>query len=175
MVRTAADWPSTHYITPNQRALDSPHPYPGGFKLARPLSIDESRYVRRGSLGAAMMGPFHLSVGSSTGYQSSTTNALTLGGDSGSNLTRMRPLLGQSAPSLSASLVSSKENWSLQISIVIFIGDAILVLINSDSTFANMFTSKVGVIFNLIVWVKLNVRIRIPQLLKACSHIHVPW
>ncbi|XP_041475800.1 microtubule-associated serine/threonine-protein kinase 4-like [Lytechinus variegatus] len=77
---------------------------PRGFKLARPLSIDESRYVRRGSLGAAMMGPFHLSVGSSTGYQSSTTNALTLGGDSGSNLTRMRPLLGQSAPSLSASL-----------------------------------------------------------------------
>lgn len=56
-----------------------------------------------------MMGPFHLSVGSSTGYQSSTTNALTLGGDSGSNLTRMRPLLGQSAPSLSASLVSSKN------------------------------------------------------------------
>ncbi|XP_071481399.1 microtubule-associated serine/threonine-protein kinase 2-like [Diadema antillarum] len=51
-----------------------------------------------------MMGPFHLSVGGSTSYQSSTTNALTLGGDSGSNLTRMRPLLGQSAPSLSASL-----------------------------------------------------------------------
>lgn len=43
-----------------------------------------------------------------------------------------------------------------------FAGDALLVLINFDSTFAHKFTRKVGVVFNLIVRVRLNVRIRIP-------------
>ncbi|XP_071850781.1 microtubule-associated serine/threonine-protein kinase 3-like isoform X3 [Apostichopus japonicus] len=75
---------------------------PRGFRLARPLSIDESRLAgRRASVGAGALGVQSLAT-ASTGYHTSATNALTLGETT--NLQRIRQLLGQSAPSLTASL-----------------------------------------------------------------------
>lgn len=75
---------------------------PRGFRLARPLSIDESRLAgRRASVGAGVHGAQSL-ASASTGYHTSATNALTLGETT--NLQRIRHLLGQSAPSLTASL-----------------------------------------------------------------------
>ncbi|XP_071799518.1 microtubule-associated serine/threonine-protein kinase 3-like isoform X4 [Asterias amurensis] len=77
--------------------------FPRGFRLGRPLSIDESRIARRGSLGAGLLTTAQFPAGAgNTGYHTSTTNALTLG--ESSNLQRVRHLLGQSAPSLSANL-----------------------------------------------------------------------
>ena len=84
-------------------------------KLNRPLSIDEGRFgnSRRGSLGASLISGLNIVSSSSPsshrgmGYHSSTTNALTLG--ESSNLQRMRQLLGQSAPSLTATFVSETK------------------------------------------------------------------
>ena len=84
--------------------------FPRGFRLGRPLSIDESRIARRGSLGAGLLTTAQFPAGAgNTGYHTSTTNALTLG--ESSNLQRVRHLLGQSAPSLSANLVSNFTNF----------------------------------------------------------------
>ncbi|XP_072019009.1 uncharacterized protein [Amphiura filiformis] len=117
--RSAADAESyeSDYEDVEHRCLEpqSPQPRSAGFnasfprafpKLNRPLSIDEGRFGngRRGSLGASLISGLNV-VSSSTpkmGYHSSTTNALTLGDSS--NLQRMRQLLGQSAPSLTASI-----------------------------------------------------------------------
>ncbi|XP_070563871.1 microtubule-associated serine/threonine-protein kinase 3-like isoform X5 [Ptychodera flava] len=67
---------------------------PRNFKLSRQLSED-TRFARRGSLGAALS-THHLTV--STSHGSGET----------SNLLRMRQMLGQSAPSLSASMPMTK-------------------------------------------------------------------
>lgn len=85
---------------------------PRGFRLARPLSIDESRLAgRRASVGAGALGAQSLATGS-TGYHSSATNALTLGETT--NLQRIRQLLGQSAPSLTASLVNNFQFYEIK-------------------------------------------------------------
>ncbi|XP_071952251.1 microtubule-associated serine/threonine-protein kinase 3-like isoform X3 [Antedon mediterranea] len=76
---------------------------PRNLRLGRPLSVDETKCARRGSLG--MGSSLSHSVNVNASFQNSTTNALILGDSS--NLLRVRQMLGQSAPSLGPSLPSA--------------------------------------------------------------------
>ncbi|XP_033107301.1 uncharacterized protein LOC117109157 [Anneissia japonica] len=76
---------------------------PRNLRLGRPLSVDETKCARRGSLGMGTTLGHGVNVNAN--FQNSTTNALILGDSS--NLLRVRQMLGQSAPSLGPSLPSA--------------------------------------------------------------------